>query len=178
MRDLGALAAAAAVLASGPALSEPRYAIIDMHFHADLPDAEGPPGGKACAPYEEWAPRDPGKDIGSYLEWFTVNPPYRHVLTAPIDAVELRERGIAMLRRYNVLALAGGEAAIVEDYRAHADGRVLPAIGFGSSGRLPPVETLRKLHADGKLAAFSEITTQYAGIAPDDPLSATLLRLG
>lgn len=163
----GSLAAASAVGAQAPAKA--RYAVIDMHFHADLPDAEGPPGGHICAPYPDWAPRDPGQPIERYLDWFTLHPDCPHALAAPTDAAALRDRGIAMLRRYNALALAGGDAATVEDYRAHADGRVLPAAGFGSDGVLPPIATLRKLHAEGKLAALSEITTQYAGIAPDDP---------
>jgi len=161
--------AVVALTGATAAAAQSRYAVIDMHFHADRPDDEGPPGGKACAPYDEWAPRDPGKDIGEYLTWFTGNPTCRHVLTAPTDPVDLRDKGIAVLKRNNVLALAGGPAATVEDYRAHADGHILPAFGFGSSGRFPPIELLRKLHAEGKLVALSEITTQYAGIAPDDP---------
>lgn len=160
---------ALALIGATAAIAQPRFSVIDMHFHADRPDDEGPAGGRACAPYEEWAPRDPGKDIGEYLNWFTGNPPCRHVLLAPIDPVDLRDKGIAALRRNGVLALAGGASDTVEDYRAHGDGHILPAIGFGSSGRFPSIESLRKLHAEGKLMALSEITTQYAGIAPDDP---------
>lgn len=164
------LASMMAALALGsPAQAQARFDVIDMHFHADLPDAQGPPGSKACAPYTDWAPRDPGKDIGDYLQWFTIDPPCPNVLVAPTDAGQLRDRAIAMLKRHNVLALAGGDAKTVEDYRAHAGGRILPAIGFGASGRFPAIETLRKLHAEGRMLALSEITTQYAGIAPDDP---------
>lgn len=74
-----------------------------------------------------------------------------------------------MLERYNMLALPGGAAATVEDYRTHAGGRFLPSAGFGSDGTLPSIAKVRRLHAAGKLAALSEITTQYDGIAPDDP---------
>jgi hypothetical protein len=167
---VGTLALMAAHVASaGAAQARARYDVIDMHFHADRPDDEGPPGGKACAPYTEWAPRDPGRPIDGYLDWFTVRPPCPRPLAAPTDAAALRDAGIAQLRRYNVLALAGGDAAVVEDYRQHGGGRILPAAGFGSSGTLPALDTLRRLHAEGKLQALSEITTQYAGIAPDDP---------
>lgn len=154
---------------STPAAAADRYAVIDMHFHADRPDDEGPPGGKACAPYRNWAPRDPGQPIARYLDWFTGHPACATILTAPTDAVALRDRQLAMLRRYRILALAGGAAATVEDYRAHAPDHILPSAGFGSSGTLPSIDALRRLHAAGRLAALSEITTQYAGIAPDDP---------
>ncbi len=160
------MVAAAAIT---PAQAQSRFAIIDMHFHAERPDAEGPPGGKVCAPYTDWAPLDPGKPIEEYLEWFTINPPCARVLSAPIEADDLRNRGLAMLKRFNMLALAGGEAATVEDFRSHAPDRVLPAAGFGQADDFPKLEDLRKLHAAGKLKAISEITAQYAGIAPDDP---------
>ena len=140
-----------------------------MHFHADLPDAEGRPGANVCAPYTTWAPRDPGRPIERYLDWFSAHPTCPRVLAAPTDAAMLRDRGLAMLERHNMLALAGGAAATVEDYRAHAPNRILPSAGFGSDGVLPPIAMLRQLHAAGKLAALSEITAQYAGIAPDDP---------
>jgi hypothetical protein len=87
------LASSASPLAAEPA----RYAIIDMHFHADRPDAEGPPGGKVCAPYGEWAPRDPGRPIEDYLDGFTIHPTCARMLTAPTDPAELRDRGLAML---------------------------------------------------------------------------------
>lgn len=171
MRINGTAAAAISLLViiAAPASAAPRYAIIDMHFHADRPDAEGPPGGKICAPYDEWAPRDPGQPIDAYLDWFTINPTCTHVLAAPTEPVALRDRNIAMLVRHNMLALAGGDAATVDDYRSHAGGRILPAVGFGSAGDFPSIAELRRLHAAGKLVALSEITAQYAGIAPDDP---------
>ncbi len=169
MRLCQAVFAILALLASTAAHAHQQYDIIDMHFHADLPDAEGPPGGKVCAPYPTWMPRDPGQPIERYLERFTGNPTCSRVLVAPTDATVLHDRGIAMLERYNVLALAGGASATVEDYRSRAPRRILPAAGFGSSGKLPTIAALRQLHAAGKLAALSEITTQYAGTAPDDP---------
>lgn len=171
MRRAALWIVSAALLLAGiaPAAAAPRFKVIDMHFHAELPDAEGPPGGKVCAPYAQWEPRDPGLPIERYLDWFTIHPSCPRVLTAPTDAADLRDRGLVMLARFDMLALAGGDAATVEDYRSHAPDRVLPAAGFGQTGDFPSIAALRKLHADGKLKALSEITAQYAGIAPDDP---------
>jgi predicted TIM-barrel fold metal-dependent hydrolase len=164
-----ALAMAIGASLNTPLAAQPRFAIIDMHFHAERPDAEGPPGGKVCAPYPEWAPRDPGRPIDEYLDWFTVHPVCPTILTAPTDPDVLRDKGLAMLTRYNMLALAGGEASTVEDYRSHGPDRILPAAGFGQADDLPSIEALRGLYKAGKLKAISEITAQYAGIAPDDP---------
>jgi len=170
MRRAGLLIGVAALLAGvAPASAAPRFKVIDMHFHADRPDAEGPPGGKICAPYAGWEPRDPGAPIDRYLDWLTVHPTCARALTAPTGAAELRDRGLSVLARYDMLALAGGEAATVDDYRRHAPDRILPAADFGASGEFPSIAALRQLHADGKLKALSEIVAQYAGIAPDDP---------
>lgn len=170
MKQLRRLMVPAVVLAaSSPVHAQQRYDIIDMHFHADRPDAEGPPGGAICAPYPTWLPRDPGRPITDYLDRFSVHPDCQHAIIAPVDAAVLRDKGIAALTRFNMLALAGGDAATVEDYRARAPERILPSAGFGGDGVLPSIAELRRLHAAGKLAALSEITTQYAGIAPDDP---------
>ena len=160
---------ALAILTGSGVPAAPRFAIIDMHFHADLPDAEGPPGGKICAPYPNWIPRDPGAPLDAYLDGFSAHPRCPHVLAAPTDATDLRNRGIAVLEHNDILALAGGDVETVEAYRAQAPERIMPAIGFGSDGRLPPIDALRRLHAAGRLKALSEITAQYAGIAPDDP---------
>lgn len=160
---------AVGMMLAAEAGASPQFDIIDMHFHADLPDAEGPPGGKVCAPYSTWAPRDPAQPIEKYLEWFTISPTCPNILIAPTDAADLRDRGLAALKRYNMLALAGGVAATVEDYRAHAPDRILPAAGFGSDGKFPSIAALRQLYKEGRLKALSEITTQYAGIVPDDP---------
>lgn len=169
MKHLGRLSIMATMLAASTASHAQRYDIIDMHFHAELPDAEGPPGGTICAPYTKWLPRDPRRPISDYLKRFSVHPDCPHPLVAPVDPAVLRDKGIAALRRFNILALAGGDAATVEDFRAHAPERIMPSAGFGSDGALPPIAELRRLHAAGKIAALSELTTQYAGIAPDDP---------
>lgn len=143
--------------------------VIDMHLHALPADSYGP-GAKICAPYEEWAPRDPGKPIEPYLDWFTINPPCRRAFTAPATDAELRDRSIAALRKYGVVkAVTSGPAAFVDDWHAKDPERILHGIELGGDGVLPPIEELRRLHAAGKLTVLGEITTQYAGIAPDDP---------
>lgn len=170
MRHLGGLIGAILGLAL-PAWADaaPRFAVIDMHFHADRPDAEGPPGGKICAPYPQWAPRDPGKPIDLYVEGFSVRPDCAKALGSPVSADALRDRSIQALLDGNILALAGGEPEVVQDFQRHASGHILPAVGFGDPANFPSLDSLRQLHAEGRLVALSELTTQYSGVAPDDP---------
>ncbi len=158
--------AALALAAAQPAASSPP--IIDMHFHAFPADALGPPGGSICAPYEQWPIRDPARPIEHYLRDFTGQPDCRRRLVAPMANDEIRDRGLAVLRRRNILAVASGPPHIVEEFRSRAPDRILPAIGFGD-GALPAIGELRALHRAGRLRVIGELTFQYAGIAPDDP---------
>jgi predicted TIM-barrel fold metal-dependent hydrolase len=142
--------------------------IIDMHFHAMAADAMGP-GQSICSPYPDWPVRDPVEPIEAYLADFSGQPDCERQFRAPASDAELIEANAEVLERRNILALTGGSARDVELMRAKAPERVIPAIGFGNGGPWPGLDELRALHRDGKLKALSEITTQYAGIAPTDP---------
>jgi predicted TIM-barrel fold metal-dependent hydrolase len=142
--------------------------IIDMHFHAMAADAMGP-GQAICSPYPGWPIRDPAEPIEAYLADFSSQPDCERQFRAPASDAELIEANAEVLERRNILALTGGTARDVELMRAKAPERVIPAIGFGNGGPWPDPDELRTLHRDGKLKALSEITTQYAGIAPTDP---------
>jgi len=165
MRVLTIAAALAIFSSQAGAQPEP---IIDMHFHAHPADAMGPPGSKICVPYEEWPERDPSKPITDYLERFSGAPNCRRTLTGAGTDAELRTRNLAMLRKHNVIAVASGSPARVAEYARLARDRIIPGYEFGE-GDLPPLEELRQLHKAGRLKVLGEITSQYGGMAPDDP---------
>ena len=160
---LAILLLGAAVQAS--AQGEP---VIDMHFHAMAADTMGP-GQSICTPYPAWPIRDPVEPIEAYLEDFSNKPDCQRQFQAPASDAELIQANADVLERRNILALTGGTAQYVELMRSKAPERVIPAVGFGHDGPWPDLDELRALHRDGKLKALSEITTQYAGIAPTDP---------
>jgi predicted TIM-barrel fold metal-dependent hydrolase len=56
----------------------------------------------------------------------------------------------------------------VADWMAAAPGRFYPGLGFQLDRDALSPDSLRRLHASGRLAVLAEITNQYAGIAPDD----------
>jgi predicted TIM-barrel fold metal-dependent hydrolase len=159
-----------ALLAATSVCAAPREPVIDMHIHAETADAEGPPGQYICTPFPTWKPMDPGRGgLGSYLDSMFGAPDCpRKAKGAPTDDA-LRQGTIEMLRKYDVYALAGGDAKTVERWRQDAPDRIMPALGAGSPDKLPSLAEVRRLHAEGKVKALMELTFQYQGISPADP---------
>jgi len=161
----------AAVALAAPASSAAPEPVIDMHIHAYGASSEGPPN-HVCVPFPSWQPLDPGKGGGGvpdYLKSMFGAPDCPNKFPAARSDDELRERTLRQLREHNVYALAGGTPAYVDRWLRDEGMRLLPAIGAGSPERLPSVDALRARHAAGKLIALSELSLQYAGIAPNDP---------
>lgn len=157
-----------AMISAAPVQAQERpEPIIDMHFHAMPADSMGP-GQSICSPYPEWPSRDPAEPIETYLRDFSSNPDCPRRFTAFATDAELIEANAAVLERHNIVALAGGNERDVALMRARTPQRIIPALGFGSGDAWPTVAEIRALHREGKVAALSEITTQYAGIAPTD----------
>ena len=144
-------------------------AIIDMHLHALHADDQGPPPVRVCAPYAAMPVRDPrlGPEA-SFAAIFKTDPPCAHPLvSAPTDDA-VRERSLAELKRLDVVAVTSGPPELVERWRREAPGRILPGIMLGAPGP-DTIATLRRLHAQGRLAVLGELAPQYEGIGPDDP---------
>jgi predicted TIM-barrel fold metal-dependent hydrolase len=156
-----------ALLSAWPAFAAPRYAIIDMHMHAEeAVDGYGPPPVTVCAPYDIWPTRDPGKPISAYLQDFSGAPKCSHpVLSAPtLDA--LRQQSLAQLSKHNMLAVVSGSEHRVAEWKAAGGDRVISAIG---NIELPSIAALRAAHKAGHLQVLGEIVAQYDGVAPNDP---------
>lgn len=120
--------------------------IIDVHLHTPIA-AKGPPDSA-----ENQALRklilDASKKQGTTIA----------LLSGTHDFVDswLDEKGIRLLPGV-LFPCPEGKIPFTER-QCFPDGAVFPSI-----------EWLRSLHAAGKLAFLGEVTTQYAGIAPDDP---------
>jgi uncharacterized protein len=67
-----------------------------------------------------------------------------------------------------VIGVLSGSAERVETWRRTRPERFIPALEFALEPEHTP-ERLRALRAAGRLDVLGEVTTQYAGIAPDDP---------
>lgn len=156
------------VLAAAPASARARPPIIDMHLHAMAASDQGPPPVALCSPipgFDAWDQRRPYAE--QFLEWLK-NPPCPDPIWSPRTDEALREGTLAVMERLNVIGVLSGDPDRVEAWRRARPERFLSGLSF----RLQPeltVERLRALHRSGRLDVLGEVTTQYAGIAPDDP---------
>lgn len=149
---------------------ESRLPIIDMHFHAVAVDSQGPPPLGLCSPFREIpaaASTEPYPD-----QWLSLlkNPPCDDPVWSPTSASELMAASLAMLEEYNILGVTSGPEHLVRAYKDAAPDRIIQALLLGGPAVAEPesIESLRVLHDEGRLQVIGELTTQYAGISPDD----------
>ncbi len=146
--------------AAGSALAQARaLPIIDMHLHALPAGYFGPPPASICmgAEFPAMDPREGPKRIMSCPA----------PVLSPATDDEMMRATLAALERYDITAVTSGSGALVERWRAAAPQRIIPGFFLGDV-RTVTVDSVRRLHQAGKLAALAEITTQYAGLSPSD----------
>ena len=160
--------AALSLLLAAPLAAADRPPIIDMHMHALAADAQGPPPLGMCTPiegFDAWDQRQPYPE--QFLERFQ-HPPCADPVWSPTTDDEVRSRTLAVMERLNVIGVLSGSADRVEAWRRTRPERFIPALEFALEPEHTP-ERLRALRAAGRLDVLGEVTTQYAGIVPDDP---------
>jgi uncharacterized protein len=162
----------ALVLMPLPAYGQQRPPIIDMHLHAAPANALGPPPRATCTPMP--APAwDPGRP---YTELFTElhkEPRCPDPVWSPMTDEEVMNQTIEVMERLNIVAgvLSEYRTEPIAAWLAAAPGRFIPGLmlAFDEAGGRYSPDSLRTLHAAGRLAVLGEVVNQYAGIAPDDP---------
>jgi predicted TIM-barrel fold metal-dependent hydrolase len=90
-----------------------------------------------------------------------------HPVQSPASDGAVKGESLAALRRFNIYAVASGDLATVEQWRAAAPERITPAISFLADGNTP--QQIRQLFAQGRFAVLAEIGAQYRGRTLDDP---------
>jgi uncharacterized protein len=163
-----AAASALLLLAAVPAVAKERPPIIDMHMHALAADEQGPPPMAMCTPltgFDAWDQRRPYSE--QFLERFK-HPKCSDPVWSPMTDDAVRTRTLAVMERLNVIGVLSGTPERVEAWRRTRPERFIPAAEFDLQPDMT-VARVRALHAAGRLDVLGEITTQYKGIAPDDP---------
>jgi predicted TIM-barrel fold metal-dependent hydrolase len=157
----------AALLILVPAAAAGSPPIIDMHMHALPADAQGPPPLGLCSPipaFPAWDQRRPYAE--EFLERLRT-PPCPDPIWSPATDDEVRSRTLAVMERLNVIGVLSGTAERVEAWRRTRPKRFMPALEFALEPENTP-DRLRALRDAGRLDVLGEVTTQYAGVAPDD----------
>lgn len=162
------LLAALLILSASPLAARDREPILDMHLHAMHAADQGPPPLAMCTPIVRMPVWD---QRGSYADTFMARlkrPPCSDPVWSPATDEALMRESLAAMDRLNIIGVASGTAERVAAWRNARPERIIPGLSFQLEPELTPA-TLRKMHLAGTLAVLGEITTQYAGIAPDDP---------
>lgn len=167
---------------SGPAYSQARGPIIDMHMHARTADHYGAPPQPMCANVTRMPFWDQTKSFAESLS-SQPGPPFCTLLWSPKSDDELVAQTLTMMGKYKMIGVLGGyDPQLVEKWVNAAQGRFIPGLDFrldkatgtaSSADKGKPfvpitAEEIRKLYSSGKLKVFGEITNQYGGISPDD----------
>ncbi len=138
--------------------------IIDMHLHAFTVDALGPPPNKVCIPLDlqAWDPKQPPTTMVEAAG----NTGCERPLVSPLTNDDLMKETLSILKKFNITAVAGGPAEVVDTWKRTGGGAIIPAAGFSSAGPTP--SEIRKWVAEGRISVLAEVVTQYEGIAPND----------
>lgn len=158
------------VLLAAPADAQERLPILDMHLHALPADHLGPPPRAMCTPMPSPA-WDPGRPYGELFNSLAYEPPCPDPVWSPETDEEMMAQTIEVVERLNIVGvLSGPEPERVARWMEAAPGRFLPGLvlEFGPGGGAFTADSLRSLHAAGRLAVLGEVANQYVGIAPDD----------
>ncbi len=142
--------------------------IIDMHLHA-LPIADfvplaGPAPIPHCVPMTDYPVADSGAQVA---EIFRSRDLKCRATWSPVADDEVREKTLAIMKRHNIYGVING--SLLARWVEAAPDRIIPALGFGGGPDAPAVDVVRQKLKDGGFAVFGEITTQYGGLAADDP---------
>ncbi|MEO7355167.1 MAG: amidohydrolase family protein [Gemmatimonadales bacterium] len=154
--------------------------ILDMHMHARTAAHYGATGLPLCAPVQRMPRWDQRYPLG---EDPTAPPPCTlPLISGQTDSAVLRET-LAVMKRYRVVGVLGGDPPLVAAWQRAAPGRFIagldlhfdPATGAartatasGAPQRPMPIDSIRALHARGGFRVLAEVMNQYAGIGPDD----------
>jgi uncharacterized protein len=150
--------------------AQQRLPIIDMHLHAVAADHHGPPPQGKCTHMlvPAW---DPSRPFGELFGGLAKEPPCPDPMWSPMTDDELMNQTIDVMERLNIVGvLSGEEPDRIAAWMAAAPGRFIPGLvlQFGVGGADFSTDSLRSLHAAGRLDVLGEVINQYAGIGPDD----------
>lgn len=150
------------------AAAQQQLPIIDMHLHAMPADGQGPPPVGICTPMDPFPVWDPAEPYAAVFMKMLKQPPCDDPVWSPTTDEALMVQTIDAMNRRNIFGVLSGTPERVAAWMQAAPGRFFPGLAFQLGRDEHAPDSIRALHAEGRLAVFGEVTNQYAGIAPDD----------
>lgn len=98
------------------------------------------------------------------------------VVDNPAAQAEYERKVLAELERFNITAVTSGTPEVVKRWMAASPKRIIPGLLLWHPNEINPDE-LRAAHRRGDLKVLGEVSTQYEGIAPNDPAMEPLWSL-
>ena len=154
-----------------------------MHLHAQRAVASGPPPVGVCAPFAEFAIRDPRDEGAAAFLGMLKKPPCADPVWSPTTDDELMNQTFDVMRRRNIYGVVSAGDELPDDpmgrvtrWQREAPDRVIPALGFGLGescgpkieGRCVTPAQVAQLHEQGRFVVFGEVGNQYEGVGPSD----------
>jgi uncharacterized protein len=162
-----------AIFSAVSAAAQERLPILDTHLHALRADQMGPPPLAMCTPMAPFLAWDPKEPYGDAFIARQKTPQCADPVWSPETSEELMRQTIDVMDRLNIVGvLSGPEPDRIAAWMSAAPGRFIPGLvlEFDAADANVSTDSLRRLHAAGRLAVLGEVVSQYAGIAPDDEL--------
>ncbi len=149
-------------------LGQNKPPIIDMHLHAHPADGQGPPPVAMCTPIFPMPVWDPAEPYANTFMKLMKEPNCDDPIWSPETDEELMNETFKMLEKWNVYAVVSGYGNRVQQWRSVNSERLYPGVEISGGKNDPSVDTLKAMYERGELMVLGEITTQYAGIYPND----------
>lgn len=144
--------------------------IIDVHVHAMLPDANGPPPMAVCVPLVPSLPAP--VSLEKWPEQFvlaTKSPGCEDPIWTPETPEAMLAEVIAELEKNNAIGILSGPPDLVNAWKAAAPGRFIKSLQLNVTRDPYSAEEARAYFADRGFLVLGEVSNQYSGIEPDHP---------
>ena len=151
-----------------PILGQNNLPIIDMHLHAHAVDRQGPPPVAICTPIYPMPVWDQSEPYSKAFVKMLKEPPCDDPVWSPETDEDLMNQTINVLETLNIYGVIGGYKEMVSKWKGAKPDRFYPGIEVSGGPSDPSPDSLRAMHKRGDLKVIGEVTTQYAGIYPDD----------
>ena len=142
--------------------------VIDMHLHAMGAADQGPPPLGVCPGEMAGAAHDPAKPWGAGFMERVKAPICDDPIWSPETDEALRDQSLAELERLKVIGVLSGSRERVAEWKALSPERIIAGHELSLLRDHPLAEDIGDYFEAGGFEVLAEVSSQYAGVAPND----------